>query len=84
MTNNITKNNEIESFILLKEIFDQKRQFEIILQKYEVQTPDEIESKIETGEIEEHPAYEDYLSALTLQQNIDEMKSLAKQRIEAF
>ena len=84
MTNDITKNNEIESFILLKEIFDQKRQFEIILQKYEVQTPDEIESKIETGEIEEHPAYEDYLSALTLQQNIDEMKSLAKQRIEAF
>ena len=84
MTNDITKNNEIESFILLKEIFDHKRQFEIILQKYEVQTPDEIESKIETGEIEEHPAYEDYLSALTLQQNIDEMKSLAKQRIEAF
>ncbi len=31
---------------------------------------------IEQGEIEEHPAYEDYLSALSYEQNIKDLKKL--------
>ena len=37
-----------------------------ILKKYGVRTVSELAKKIEKGEVEEHPAYEDYLEALAL------------------
>ncbi|MCZ7380517.1 MAG: hypothetical protein O8C64_02930 [Candidatus Methanoperedens sp.] len=35
-----------------------------------------IEKMIEQGKIDEHPAYEDYLSALSYEQNINDLKKL--------
>ncbi len=80
----IVQNKELESFLLVKEIADQKRKLEAILVKYLVQDIREIEQKVKDGTIPEHPAYEDYLSALALQEAIDETKSVAKQVIEDF
>ncbi len=77
-------NKEIDPLIIIKDLADQKQQLQIILDKYNVDQPDQIEAKIREGKIPEHPAYEDYLSALSFQNAIDEMKQLAKRLIEDF
>ena len=43
--------------------------------------PEEIEKEIEEGKLPEHPSYEDFLSALALRSNIEEMKKLASDLI---
>ena len=48
----------------------------ILLKKYNAKSPEDIEIMIEQGEIGEHPAYEDYLSALSYEQNIKDLKKL--------
>ena len=68
--------------IITKEIIEQKRELKKILLKYGVKEPEEIEKKIEKGELPEHPAYEDFLSALALKNNINEMKKLVGKLIE--
>ena len=65
---------EVEPIILMNELVKQKRELERILSKYGVKEPEEIEKKIESGELPEHPSYEDYLSALAFKQNIAELK----------
>jgi hypothetical protein len=80
----IVPNKELESFLLVKEIADQKRKLETILAKYHVHDINDIEQKVKDGTIPEHPAYEDYLAALAIQEAIDETKSIAKQVIEDF
>jgi hypothetical protein len=64
MNSMTTTNKEIESFVLLKDISDSKKQLESILEKYQVNDPEEIEVQVREGTIPEHPAYEDYLSAI--------------------
>ena len=49
---------------------EQKRKLEKLLKKYGVEKPEEIEEKIRRGLLPEHPAYEDFLSALTYLKNI--------------
>jgi len=66
--------SEVEPIILMNELVKQKKELERILSKYGVKEPEEIEKKIESGEIPEHPSYEDYLSALAFKQNITELK----------
>jgi hypothetical protein len=68
--------------IITKEIIEQKKELKRILIKYGVKDPEEIEKKIEKGELPEHPAYEDFLSALALRNNIAEMKKLVGKLIE--
>jgi hypothetical protein len=80
----IVQNKELESFLLGKEIADQKRKLEAILAKYHVHNIHDIEQKVKDGTIPEHPAYEGYLSALALQDGIDVTKSIAKQVIDDF
>ena len=48
----------------------------ILLKKYNAKSPEDIEIMIEQGGIGEHPAYEDYLSALSYEQNIKDLKKL--------
>jgi len=67
--------------IIIKEIFDQKRELERILSKHQVNEPEEIEKGIEEGKLPEHPSYEDYLSALALRNNLEELKKLARDLI---
>nr|AAU82357.1 hypothetical protein GZ17A3_19 [uncultured archaeon GZfos17A3] len=70
---------ELVPIIIVKEIIDQKRELERILSKHKVKEPEEIE--IEEGKLPEHPSYEDFLSALALRSNIEEMKKLASDLI---
>ncbi len=48
----------------------------ILLKKYNAKSPEDIEIMIEQGGMREHPAYEDYLSALSYEQNIKDLKNL--------
>jgi hypothetical protein len=76
------QNKELESFLLVKEIADLKRKLDDILEKYGVTDVNEIEQFVKDGTVPEHPAYEDFLSALSLQETLEETKNLAKQVIE--
>lgn len=67
---------ETETFLILSKISVEKEFLKSILQKYNAKNPETIEKMIEQGEIEEHPAYEDYLSALSYEQNIKDLKKL--------
>ena len=60
---------------------DQKKELEGILSKHKVKELEEIEKGIEEGKLPEHPSYEDFLSALALRSNIEEMKKLASDLI---
>ncbi len=67
---------ETETFLILSKISEQKEFLKNILYKYNAKNPEAIERMIEQGKIEEHPAYEDYLSALSYEQNIKDLKNL--------
>ena len=67
---------ETETFLILSKISEQKEILNNILKKYNAKNPEAIERMIEQGKIEEHPAYEDYLSALSYEQNIKDLKNL--------
>lgn len=67
---------ETEMLLILSKLSEQKQFLKNILEKYNVKNPEYIEKMIEHGEIEEHPAYEDYLSALAYEQNIKEFKKM--------
>jgi len=73
--------SELVPIIIVKEIIDQKSELERILSKHKVKEPEEIEKEIEEGKLPEHPSYEDFLSALALRNNIEEMKKLARDLI---
>jgi len=67
---------ETESFLILSKISEQKELLDFILKKYDAISSEYIERMIEQGEIEGHPAYEDYLSALSYEQNITDLKDV--------
>lgn len=67
---------ETEMLLILSKISEQKEFLNCILKKYNIKKPDDIEKMIEHGEIDEHPCYEDYLSALSCEQNIKELKKM--------
>ena len=67
---------ETETFLILSKISEQKEFLKNTLNKYNAKNPLSIEKMIEKGEIEDHPAYEDYLSALSYEQNIKDLKKL--------
>lgn len=73
--------SDLVPIIIVKEIMDQKKELEGILSKHKVKEPEEIEKGIEEGKLPEHPSYEDFLSALALRSNIEEMKKLASDLI---
>ncbi len=67
---------ETETFLILSKISEEKDFLKKILEKYNAKNPEAIEKMIEQGKIDEHPAYEDYLSALSYEQNIKDLKKL--------
>lgn len=70
------KGVETKTFLLLSKISEQKESFKNILKKYNAKSPEDIEKMIEQGKVDEHPAYEDYLSALSYEQNIKDLKKM--------
>jgi hypothetical protein len=67
---------ETETFLILSKISEDKEFLKTILEKYNAKNPEDIEKMIEQGKIEEHPAYEEFLSALSYEQNIKDLKKL--------
>lgn len=59
---------------LLKE---RKRQLMVeryeLLSRYDVSTPDELEKKIESGDVKEHPAWEDLITLENLNETISHL-----------
>ena len=76
--------SEVAPVVLMNELIKQKKELENILSKYGVKEPEEIEKMIENGDIPEHPSYEDYLSALALKQNIEELKKAIEEILKNF
>jgi len=73
---------ETETFLIISKISEQKDLLKNILKKYNAKNPVAIEKKVELGKIEEHPAYEDYLSALSYEQNIKDLKKLLEDLVK--
>jgi len=72
----------VTALIAVNEIIEQRRKLKAILEKYGVTRVGEIEEKIRKGEVPEHPAYEDYLSALAYEKNISELKAHTRKVLE--
>ena len=53
----------------------QKESSQNILKKYNAKSLEDIEIMIEQGGMREHPAYEDYRSALSFEQNIKDLNN---------
>jgi hypothetical protein len=77
-----TDKSGITQLIAFNEMMEQKRKLEELLGKYGVDSPGEIEEKMKKGEVPEHPTYEDYLSALSLEDNISKLKDQIHRMIE--
>lgn len=56
---------ETETFLTLSKMSEQKESLRNILKKYNAKSPEDIEIIIEQSNMREHPACEDYLSALS-------------------
>lgn len=56
---------EVEIGLIVHRIFEYRRRFQELLSRYCVQTPEEIKQKIASKELNGHPAYEDYLDAIS-------------------
>jgi hypothetical protein len=64
---------EIEMSLQIHRIVDYKRRIREILDRYQIAEPEEIKRKIEKGLIEAHPAYEDYLDAVSYRMEINDL-----------
>lgn len=73
---------ETETYRIFSKISEHSNSLEEILKIYSVKNPDDIEKMIGLCEIEAHPAYEDYLSALSYEQNIIDLKELLSDLIK--
>ena len=64
---------EAQTNLLVHQLAHYKLVLRQILQQYNVDNPSGIEEKIKIGKIDEHPAYEDYLDALSYQMEIEDL-----------
>lgn len=70
--------HEVE--LLTREFVSNKKELRKVLSAYGVTRADEIEVRMRKGELKEHPAYEDYLSALQLEMNLEEIRELLREK----
>ncbi len=75
---------EAEAIITLTELANKMERLRDIMDRYDVARIEEIETSIKGGKIPEHPSYEDYLSALTLKNEIDNLRSKLLREIEGL
>jgi len=71
---------EHEVELLTREFVSNKKELGKVLSAYGATRAEEIEVKMKKGELGEHPACEDYLSALQLEMNLEEVRELLKER----
>jgi hypothetical protein len=63
-------------------ITDQKAMLSQVLAKYGARSPGDILKGILSGDLGEHPAYEDYLSAISIESSIEELRKLCRDLLE--
>ncbi|MFQ6126992.1 MAG: hypothetical protein ACE5R6_20645 [Candidatus Heimdallarchaeota archaeon] len=73
---------ELEIYLLAREIADLKVRIKKTLQQYNVSNLDALEKKIEEGSVPEHPTYENYLSALPFQLDMEELSATLISKIQ--
>jgi len=71
---------EHEVELLTREFVSNKKELWKVLSAYGATRAEEIEVKMKKGELGEHPAYEDYLSALQLEMNLEELKEFLRDK----
>ena len=73
-----------EIYILrdLSEYFRLREMLDEILSSYNVKSSLEILKKVERGELPEHPTYEDYLEAKSLEEDLKLLKESLKKQFE--
>jgi len=71
---------EHEVELLTREFVSNRKELRKVLSAYGVQKAKDIEVKMKKGELKEHPAYEDYLSALQLEMNLKELRQLLREK----
>jgi hypothetical protein len=67
---------------MITAITEQKMMLHQVLAKYGARAPGDILEGIVSGDLEEHPVYEDYLSAISLESGIEELRRLCKDFLE--
>ena len=72
---------EVEFNALVHIIVRNRERLNEILNKYGVAKPENIKAKIASGELKAHPAFEDYLSALTYQIDTEDMLKKLQKKI---
>jgi len=71
---------EHEVELLTREFVSNRKELRKLLSAYGVRRAEEIEVKMKKGELKEHPTYEDYLSALQLDMNLEELRRLLREK----
>jgi predicted enzyme involved in methoxymalonyl-ACP biosynthesis len=71
---------EHEVELLTREFVSNRKELRKVLSTYGVQKAKDIEVKMKKGELKEHPTYEDYLSALQLEMNLEELGELLREK----
>jgi len=72
---------EVEFNVLVHIIVRNRERLNEILNRYGVAKPENIKAKIASGELKAHPAFEDYLSALTYQIDTEDMLKKLQNKI---
>ena len=70
-----------EAIALISEYMRIKEDLYEILSAYNVSSPEELLERIKSGELPEHPTYEDYLEAKSL---LEDLKEIRKRMIEVI
>jgi len=72
---------EIEVNALVRTILENRERRNEILSRYGVTKPKDIKAKIAKGELKAHPTFEDYLSALTYQIDMEDMLKALEEKL---
>jgi len=64
----------LEAINIISEYTRVKEELYEILSAYKVSSVDELLNKIKSGELPEHPTYEDYLEAKSLYEDLKELR----------
>ena len=69
-----TRKKSIEAINIISEYARLKEEYIEILNAYKVSSSQEILDKIKSNELPEHPTYEDYLEAKSLEEDLKRLK----------
>ena len=71
---------EHEVELLTREFVSNRKELRKVLSTYGVQKAKDIEVEMKKGELKEHPTYEEFLSALQLEMNLEELGQLLREK----